>query len=274
MTPVMPCSISGASLIPGTAFTTRKNNRLARFSSSRKPTKLAPSTQKYLLSVSTSIKLFPQYSRGCSLHHISGIQRLSATGTDVAVEEPDSPIVDEDSGGASEVPTGAVGSGESSSNESEASPASTTSRRTRPVRKSEMPPLKNEELVPGATFTGKVRSIQPFGAFVDFGAFTDGLVHVSRLSDSYVKDVGSIVSVGQEVKVRLVEANTETGRISLSMRESDDTSNLRQQKDGPASGDKAGPAKRNVSKPSQRRGDARKSSKFVKGQDLEGTVKN
>jgi elongation factor Ts len=274
MTPVMPCSISGVSLIPGTAFTSRKNNCFTRFSSSRKPTKLAPSTQKYLLPVSTSIKLFPQYSRGCSLHHISGIQRLSATGTDVAVEEPDSPIVDEDSGGASEVPTGAVGSGESSSSESEASPASTTARRTRPVRKSEMPPLKNEELVPGATFTGKVRSIQPFGAFVDFGAFTDGLVHVSRLSDSYVKDVGSIVSVGQEVKVRLVEANTETGRISLSMRESDDTSNRKQQKDGPASGDKAGPAKRNVSRPSQRRGDARKSSKFVKGQDLEGTVKN
>jgi len=99
-------------------------------------------------------------------------------------------------------------------------------------------------------------------------------VHVSRLSDSYVKDVGSIVSVGQEVKVRLVEANTETGRISLTMRESDDSSNLRQQKDGPASGDKAGPGKRNVSKPGQRKGEGRKSTKFVKGQDLEGTVKN
>jgi len=274
MMPVMPCSISNVSLIPGTAFTTRKNNCLTRFSLSRKPTKVTPSTQKYLLPVSTSIKLLPQYSRGCSLHHVSGIQRLSATGTDVAVEEPDSPIADKDSGGASEVPSGAVGSGESSSNESEASPTPTQSRRSRPVRKSEMPPVKNEDLVAGATFTGKVRSIQPFGAFVDFGAFTDGLVHVSRLSDSYVKDVGSIVSVGQEVKVRLVEANTETGRISLTMRESDDSSNLRQQKDGPASGDKAGPGKRNVSKPGQRKGEGRKSTQFVKGQDLEGTVKN
>lgn len=274
MTPVMPCSISNVSLIPGTAFTTRKNNGLRRFSLSRKPTKLTPSTLNFLLPVSTSIKLFPQYSRGCSLRHISGIQRLSATGTDVAVEEQDSPIADEDSGGASEVPSGAVGSGESSSNESEASTTPTKSRRSRPVRKSEMPPVKNEELVPGATFTGKVRSIQPFGAFVDFGAFTEGLVHVSRLSDSYVKDVGSIVSVGQEVKVRLVEANTETGRISLTMRESDDTSNLRQQNYSPATGDKAGPAKRNVSKPGQRKGEVRKSTKFVKGQDLEGTVKN
>ncbi|GFQ03456.1 protein tex [Phtheirospermum japonicum] len=81
-----------------------------------------------------------------------------------------------------------------------------------------MPPVNNEELIPGATFKGKVRSIQPFGAFVDFGAFTDGLVHVSRLSDSFVKDVGNIVTVGQEVTVRLIEANMETGRISLSMR--------------------------------------------------------
>ncbi|KAM3712347.1 hypothetical protein ACJW31_01G174300 [Castanea mollissima] len=274
MTPVMPYSISNISLIPGTVFARRKNNCLTRSSLARKPTKLTPSPQKSLLPLSSSIKLFPQYSRGCSLHHISRIHRLSATGTDVAVEEPDSPIADEDSSGASEDPSGGVGGSEKSSNKSDASPTSITSRRSRPVRKSEMPPVKDDELVPGASFTGKVRSIQPFGAFIDFGAFTDGLVHVSRLSDSYVKDVGSIVSVGQEVKVRLVEANTETGRISLTMRERDDASNLRQRKDSPASGDKAGPANRNFPKSSQRRDEVKKSSKFVKGQDLEGTVKN
>ena len=69
----------------------------------------------------------------------------------------------------------------------------------------------------GAAFTGKVRSIQRFGAF------TNGVVHVSQLSDSFVKEVGSVVSVGQEVKVRLIEANMETGRISLSMCEGDDS---------------------------------------------------
>ncbi|XP_030952437.1 uncharacterized protein LOC115975690 isoform X2 [Quercus lobata] len=273
MTPVMPYSISNISLIPGTVFATRKNNCLTRSSLARKPTKLTPSPQKCLLPLSTSIKLFPQYSRGCSLHHISRIHRLSATGTDVAVEA-DSPIADEDSSGASEDPSGGVGGSEKLSNKPDASPTSIMSRRSRPVRKSEMPPVKDEELVPGASFTGKVRSIQPFGAFVDFGAFTDGLVHVSRLSDSYVKDVGSIVSVGQEVKVRLVEANTETGRISLTMRERDDASNLRQRKDSPASGDKAGPANRNFPMSNQRRDEVKKSSKFVKGQDLEGTVKN
>ncbi|XP_050269567.1 polyprotein of EF-Ts, chloroplastic isoform X2 [Quercus robur] len=273
MTPVMPYSISNISLIPGTVFATRKNNCLTRSSLARKPTKLTPSPQKCLLPLSTSIKLFPQYSRGCSLHHISRIHRLSATGTDVAVEA-DSPIADEDSSGASEDPSGGVGGSEKLSNKPDASPTSIMSRRSRPVRKSEMPPVKDEELVPGASFTGKVRSIQPFGAFVDFGAFTDGLVHVSRLSDSYVKDVRSIVSVGQEVKVRLVEANTETGRISLTMRERDDASNLRQRKDSPASGDKAGPANRNFPMSNQRRDEVKKSSKFVKGQDLEGAVKN
>ncbi|KAH9762446.1 polyprotein of EF-Ts [Citrus sinensis] len=136
-----------------------------------------------------------------------------------------------------------------------------------------MPPVKNEDLIPGATFTGKVRSIQPFGAFIDFGAFTDGLVHVSRLSDNFVKDVGSIVSVGQEVKVRLIEANAETGRISLTMRESDDISKLQQQKDATAGGDKVRTARRSTSKPGQKR-DEMKTTKFVKGQDLEGTVKN
>lgn len=273
MTPVMPFSISNISLIPGTVFATRKNNCLTRSSLARKPIKLTPSPQKCLLPLSTSIRLFPQYSRGCSLHHISRIHRLSATGTDVAVEA-DSPIADEDSSGASEDPSGGVGGSEKLSTKPDASPTSIMSRRSRPVRKSEMPPVKDEELVPGASFTGKVRSIQPFGAFVDFGAFTDGLVHVSRLSDSYVKDVGSIVSVGQEVKVRLVEANTETGRISLTMRERDDASNLRQRRDSPASGDKAGPANRNFPMSNQRRDEVKKSSKFVKGQDLEGTVKN
>ena len=274
MTPVLPYSISNISLIPGTVFATRKNNCLTRSSLARKPTRLTPSPQKYLLPLSSSIKSFPQYSLGCSLNHICRIRRLSATGTDVAVEEPDSPIADEDSSGASEDPSSEVGSSDKPSDKSDASPTSITSRRSRPVRKSEMQPIKDEELVPGATFTGKVRSIQPFGAFVDFGAFTEGLVHVSRLSDSFVKDVGSIVSVGQEVKVRLVEANTETGRISLTMRESDDSSNVRQRKDAPTSGDKAGPAKRNFPKSGQRRDEVRKSSKFVKGQDLEGTVKN
>ncbi|XP_047328520.1 polyprotein of EF-Ts, chloroplastic-like [Impatiens glandulifera] len=118
------------------------------------------------------------------------------------------------------------------------------------------PAVKKEDLVIGAVFTGKVKSIQPFGAFIEFGAFTDGLVHVSQLSDSFVKDVSSVVSIGQEVTVKLLEVNLETKRISLTMREGDEMD------------------KKQQPKYDQKRNDVKKTSKFVKGQDLEGTVKN
>lgn len=230
------------------------------------------SSQRFVSPLPSSVRFFSHFQSGSALHHKSGLLILSATGINVAVEESDSPAAADDSAGASDIPSD-VETSESSSTKSEASPALAQSRRSRTARKSEMPPVKNEDLIPGAMFTGKVRSIQPFGAFIDFGAFTDGLVHVSRMSDNFVKDVGSFVSVGQEVKVRLIEANAETGRISLTMRESDDINKLQQQKDATASGEKVRPARRSTSKPSQKR-DEMKTTKFVKGQDLEGTVKN
>ncbi|CAN6699471.1 unnamed protein product [Malus baccata var. baccata] len=261
MTPVIPYSISNVSHIPGTAFTARKNNCLTKFSFSRKSERHTLSPQSFLLPFSTSIKYFPLYHSGCPVHHKCRIP-VSATGTDVAVEEADSPVAD-------------AASSEAKSPEDSPSPSQDAQpKRTKPVRKSEMPPVKNEELVVGATFTGKVRSIQPFGAFIDFGAFTDGLVHVSQLSDSYVKDVGSVVSVGQEVKVTLVEANAETGRISLTMRERDDGSKPQQRKDASAGSDRGGPGRRSGPKKGDRKNEVRKTTKFEKGQDLVGTVKN
>ncbi|CAN6564372.1 unnamed protein product [Malus baccata var. baccata] len=261
MTPVIPYSISNVSHIPGTAFTARKNSCLTKFSFSRKSARHTLSPQSFLLPFSTSIKSFPLYHSRCPVHHKCRIP-VSATGTDVAVEEADSPVAD-------------AASSEAKSPEDSPSPSQDAQpKRTKPVRKSEMPPVKNEELVAGATFTGKVRSIQPFGAFIDFGAFTDGLVHVSQLSDSYVKDVGSVVSVGQEVKVTLVEANAETGRISLTMRERDDGSKPQQRKDASAGSDRGGPGRRSGPKKGDRKNEVRKTTKFEKGQDLVGTVKN
>ncbi|XP_044463574.1 polyprotein of EF-Ts, chloroplastic-like [Mangifera indica] len=273
MMPVIPCSIGNISPIPVKDFMIKNNNCLTRCSSTRRSGKRTISSTRYVLPLSSSVRIFSQYQRGGALHGKSRIHILSATGVDVAVEGPGSPAADEGSSGASDIPSDVVETSETSSTISDASTAPAQSKRSRPVRKSEMPPVKDEELIPGATFTGKVRSIQPFGAFVDFGAFTDGLVHVSRLSDSFVKDVGSFVSVGQEVKVRLIEANTETGRISLTMRKRDDISNLQQEKDAPTSSEKARPTRRSTSKPNQKR-DEVKTTKFVKGQDLEGTVKN
>ncbi|PIN08463.1 Mitochondrial translation elongation factor EF-Tsmt, catalyzes nucleotide exchange on EF-Tumt [Handroanthus impetiginosus] len=262
MAPVMSSSTNGISLTPDVAFITKKRNFLSRCSIPRKPSKQTFPVPKYTVPLSTSIRLFPQFRIGCVLKPNLRTHIAFASGTDVAVEEADLSPADDD---ASETP---AETSKESSAKSDVSP--TKSKRPRPVRKSEMPPVKNEELIPGATFTGKVRSIQPFGAFVDFGAFTDGLVHVSRLSNSYVQDVASVVTVGQEVTVRLVEANLETGRISLSMRESDDTGKLQQQSDA----DKSRPSRRTNQKLNQKKEDTRRSTKFVKGQQLEGTVKN
>ncbi|KAG6431756.1 hypothetical protein SASPL_109839 [Salvia splendens] len=241
-------SSTNISLTQAVAFTTKKSNILSRRSILR-------NVNKHTLPLSTSIRLFPQFHIGCVLRPKQRTLAVYASGTDVAVEEAD--LSSETSGESSAVP--------------ETSPVK--SQRSRPARKSDMPPVKNEELIAGATFTGKVRSIQPFGAFVDFGAFTDGLIHVSQLSDSYVKDVASVVSVGQEVTVRLVEANMETGRISLSMR-ADDSSRAQQQRESPGGSDKSRPPRRTGQNSDQRREDSKKFSKFVKGQDLEGTVKN
>ncbi|KAL2533165.1 elongation factor Ts family protein [Abeliophyllum distichum] len=261
MAPVLPSSTNNISLTPRTVFITKQNSCVTRCSIVRKFNKQTIPAQKYILPLSTSVRLFPQLQIACGLQSKLKTHIVSATGTDVAVEEADLPAADIE---ASETAIDATKISEESSVKADGNPTPAQSKRSKPIRKSEMPPVKNEELIPGATFTGKVRSIQPFGAFVDFGAFTDGLVHVSNLSNSFVKDVGSVVSIGQEVTVRLIEANTETGRISLTMRESDDTS----KKDAPVGNDKSRPPRKFGQKSNQR------SSKFVKGQNLEGTVKN
>lgn len=268
MTSIVSSSGTSISLIPGRVFTIKKNG-LTKCSLPRKSLKHTLSSQRLVLPLLPSVGLFPLYRRDCASLHRSILHKVSATetDTDVVVEEPESTVENEDSVGAAEIPADAVETSEKTSIRSDANPAPAQARRSRPSRKSEMPTVKNEDLIPGAKFTGKIRSIQQFGAFVDFGAFTDGLVHVSRLSDSFVKDVGNVVSVGQEVTVKLVEVNMETGRISLTMRESDITNKPQERVDSPGtSSDKPKPARRNTPKPSQRK--EVKSSKFVKGQDL------
>jgi elongation factor Ts len=181
------------------------------------------------------------------IHRKKSRTSISAKETEVSVEVPNSPVADEVS---TEFPLAEVRTSEDSSLKSDPNAGFTKARRSKPARKSEMPPVKNEDLVPGAAFTGKVKSIQRFGAFVDFGAFTDGLVHISMLSDSYVKDVASVVAVGQEVTVKVIEVNAETKRISLSMREKADAGN---RNDAPNNTEKSGPERRDSSKSGPRK---------------------
>ncbi|MBO5885366.1 MAG: RNA-binding transcriptional accessory protein [Bacteroidaceae bacterium] len=70
----------------------------------------------------------------------------------------------------------------------------------------------------GQVLPGIITNITNFGAFVDIGVHTKGLVHVSQLADRYVKDPTSVVSLHQQVMVRVVEVDLQRKRISLSMR--------------------------------------------------------
>jgi len=77
--------------------------------------------------------------------------------------------------------------------------------------------LKMEDLQEGMVMTGTVRNVVDFGAFVDIGVKTDGLVHKSQLSRSFTKHPTDIVSVGNNVKVKVLFVNPEAGKIGLSM---------------------------------------------------------
>lgn len=78
--------------------------------------------------------------------------------------------------------------------------------------------LKFEDLRIGMTLNGTVRNVIDFGAFVDIGVKHDGLVHISELSNSYVKNPSDIVSVGDIVKVKVIGIDEEKQKVSLSMK--------------------------------------------------------
>ncbi len=77
---------------------------------------------------------------------------------------------------------------------------------------------KIEDLSPGMALTGVVTNVTAFGAFVDVGVHQDGLVHISELADRFVKDPKEVVKVGQRVTVKVLAADIERRRISLSMK--------------------------------------------------------
>ncbi len=78
--------------------------------------------------------------------------------------------------------------------------------------------LSMEDLRPGMMLTGTVRNVIDFGAFVDIGVKQDGLVHVSELSDRFVKNPSEVVAVGDIVEVRVLQVDLERKRVSLSMK--------------------------------------------------------
>jgi len=78
------------------------------------------------------------------------------------------------------------------------------------------------DLNPNQVLEGKVTNVTAFGAFVDIGVHQDGLVHISALSDTFVKDPRDVVKAGDIVKVKVMAVDIERKRIGLSMRLNDD----------------------------------------------------
>jgi uncharacterized protein len=79
--------------------------------------------------------------------------------------------------------------------------------------------LKMEDLTVGMKMRGTVRNVVDFGAFVDIGVKQDGLVHVSKMADRYVRNPFDVVAVGDVVNVTVISLDLERGRIGLSMRD-------------------------------------------------------
>ena len=73
------------------------------------------------------------------------------------------------------------------------------------------------DLIIGMELTGTVRNVVDFGAFVDIGVKQDGLIHISRLANRFINHPGEVVSVGDNVKVRVVTLDKERGKVGLSM---------------------------------------------------------
>ena len=79
--------------------------------------------------------------------------------------------------------------------------------------------LEMKDLKPGMVLTGTVRNVIDFGVFVDIGVHQDGLVHISQVSNKFIKHPSEVVSVGDVVKVVVLEVDEKKKRISLSMKQ-------------------------------------------------------
>ncbi len=86
----------------------------------------------------------------------------------------------------------------------------------KPILRSDV--LKLDDLKEGMVLTGTVRNVIDFGAFVDIGVKHDGLVHISEMSDKFIKNPSEVVSVGDIVKVKVIKIDKDRQKVGLSMK--------------------------------------------------------
>ncbi len=86
----------------------------------------------------------------------------------------------------------------------------------KPILRSDV--LTFDDLQEGMLLTGTVRNVTDFGAFVDVGVKHDGLVHISEMSDKFIKNPSEVVSVGDIVEVKVIGIDREKQKVSLTMK--------------------------------------------------------
>lgn len=82
----------------------------------------------------------------------------------------------------------------------------------------------------GKIVEGKVVAIQPYGAFVEIADNVQGLVHISEITHGYVRNINDHLSVGDKVKVKVLNVDESTGKFSLSIRATEEKPGIRKQK--------------------------------------------
>ena len=122
----------------------------------------------------------------------------------------------------------------------------------------------------GAKLPGKVSGITNFGAFIDLGEGKTGLVHISEVSNSYVKDIHDVLSVGDEVTVKVM-TKSDDGKIGLSIRKALPPEKVAQTKQRTNSGNNGGDHRRS-SGHSFRGSSQRHSQPHQKKQDFDGLM--
>lgn len=121
---------------------------------------------------------------------------------------------------------------------------------------------KISDLAPDMILEGTVTNVTNFGAFVDIGVHQDGLVHISALSNSFVKDPRSVVKAGDIVKVKVMEVDAPRKRIGLSMRLSDSAAEQAERKGSQGKDNRNGHGAKNAKQRYQSKGDTPRNTTF------------
>lgn len=140
----------------------------------------------------------------------------------------------------------------------------------RPARKSiakkkTTPGKPLSEFEVGQTVTGKVRSIMTYGAFMDFGAESDGLLHISALSTEFVDDVKTVLDMGAEYEVRIISIDLENKKVGLSKLSTDQEA-AQQEAKGPRQQNRGGNRGKEQQMVAQLAGSTWDDTKFIAGE--------